>query len=142
MEAQIRLKKMPNVLKKERLQTAVKIALQNAAAKYKEMTLDYIDEGKSFRNRTGVLRQSIIAVNNRVAAMARYAPFVEFGTRPHIILPRRKKALRFIKDDKEIFAKRVRHPGSKAYPFLFADIQRRKEEVAKIFIRSFVEELS
>ena len=42
-----------------------------------------------------------------------YAPFVEFGTRPHLILPRRARALRFVVDHMLVFAKRVEHPGTK-----------------------------
>jgi len=42
---------------------------------------------------------------------APYAPFVAFGTRPHIILPREASALRFEIDGEVIFAKRVMHPG-------------------------------
>ncbi len=141
MKVEIRLKKIPNVLKEEKLNAAVEIALKEGATRYKEMVLDYIDEGKAFRNRTGVLRSSIIAYENKVVAKAPYAPFVELGTRPHIILPKNKKALRFIKDGKEVFAKKVRHPGSKPYPFLFADIQNRAKEVAKTFLRTLREEL-
>jgi len=141
MKVEIRLKKIPNVLKEEKLNEAVEIALKEGATRYKEMVLDYIDEGKAFRNRTGVLRSSIIAYENKVVAKAPYAPFVELGTRPHIILPKNKKALRFIKDGKEVFAKKVRHPGSKPYPFLFADIQNRAKEVAKTFLRTLREEL-
>ncbi|PWI06533.1 hypothetical protein DIZ27_32860 [Streptomyces sp. NWU339] len=44
--------------------------------------------------------------------------FVLDGTRPHIIRPRRAKALRFETGGRVVFAKRVRHPGTRANPFL------------------------
>ncbi|WP_328638359.1 hypothetical protein [Streptomyces canus] len=44
--------------------------------------------------------------------------FVLDGTRPHIIVPRRAKALRFEAGGGIVFAKRVRHPGTRANNFL------------------------
>lgn len=40
--------------------------------------------------------------------------FVLDGTRPHIIRPRRKRALRFEVGGREVFAAYVRHPGTRA----------------------------
>lgn len=42
--------------------------------------------------------------------------FLEEGTRPYVIRPKSKKALRFVSGGKTIFAKRVDHPGIKARP--------------------------
>ena len=50
---------------------------------------------------------------------AYYALYVHFGTKPHIIKPKRKKFLRFEKNNKWIFTKAVNHPGYKGDPFLF-----------------------
>ncbi|MEU1815133.1 hypothetical protein ABZ543_08040 [Streptomyces roseifaciens] len=44
--------------------------------------------------------------------------FVLLGTRPHIIRPRRAKALRFTVDGQVVFAKLVRHPGTQPNNFL------------------------
>jgi len=44
-----------------------------------------------------------------------YAAILEFGgrTRPHIIVPKKKKFLHFIaRDGTEVFTKKVQHPGS------------------------------
>lgn len=62
---------------------------------------------------------------------ANYASAVEFGTKPHDIVPRLKKALRFAANAggarltgsvrsgaAAVFAMRVRHPGTKAQPFM------------------------
>jgi hypothetical protein len=58
------------------------------------------------------------------------APFLEFDTKPHIIRPKRKKVLawpaagsarlsgRLRSGGSLIFARKVRHPGTKAQPFL------------------------
>ena len=64
-------------------------------------------------------------------ASADYAIYVERGTRPHVIRPRNRKALRWAADSGSArlsgsprtggrvrFARRVQHPGSKAKPFM------------------------
>jgi hypothetical protein len=63
-------------------------------------------------------------------ATAAYAVFVEFGTKAHDIVPRVRKALRFAPGGSGrlsgaprsggpvVFAKRVRHPGTRAQPFM------------------------
>jgi len=69
-------------------------------------------------------------------ATAAYAAFVEFGTRAHDIVPRIKKALRFAPSGSGrlsgaprsggpvVFAKRVRHPGTRANPFMERGAQK------------------
>lgn len=67
----------------------------------------------------------------RIVAGARYAAYVEHGTRAHEITPNAKKALRFAasasgrrlsgsprRGAQVVFAKRVHHPGTRAQPFL------------------------
>ena len=51
-------------------------------------------------------------------AHARYAGFVHEGTRPHVIFPRRARALRFNVAGRTVFAAKVNHPGTKPRPFL------------------------
>lgn len=43
-----------------------------------------------------------------------YAPYIEEGTRPHVIRPKRAKALRFVVDGRVVYARIVHHPGTKA----------------------------
>ena len=74
---------------------------------------------------TGRLRNSIHIYPMRegeksyiVADGVEYGVYVEFGTSPHIIRPRIKKALSWIDDtNKRVFAKKVNHPGTNAHPF-------------------------
>jgi hypothetical protein len=74
---------------------------------------------------------TITETEAHVVASARYAGYVEFGTRPHEITPRAKKALRFAataagrrltgtprKGAAVVFAKRVHHPGTRPHPFM------------------------
>lgn len=44
--------------------------------------------------------------------------YVIEGTRPHVIRPRRKKALRFTVGGRTVYAKRVQHPGNRPNNFL------------------------
>ena len=55
----------------------------------------------------------------------KYARGVEFGTRPHLIKPKNKKAL-YWKGAKHP-VKSVQHPGSKAKPFLIPAFEKEKE---------------
>jgi len=56
----------------------------------------------------------------KVGTNVEYAPYVEFGTDPHVITPDSKEALQW--NDPEtgepVFAKRVEHPGTDEQPFL------------------------
>lgn len=66
-----------------------------------------------------------------VEATAPYAGYVEFGTKAHVIKPRRKSVLSWTEGKRlsgrartgagagqRFFARRVNHPGTKAQPFL------------------------
>lgn len=57
-------------------------------------------------------------VHGAVLDTADYALYVHEGTRPHLIRPRRAKALRFEIGGRTVFARLVRHPGTRARPFL------------------------
>lgn len=57
-------------------------------------------------------------VTGSVHAKADYAVYVHEGTRPHLIRPRRAKALRFQVGGRTVYAMRVSHPGTRARPFL------------------------
>ena len=63
---------------------------------------------------------------------ADYALYVHEGTRAHVIRPKNAQALRFNVGGREVFAKRVDHPGTKARPFLRnAGIRVAAEEAAR-----------
>src|SRR5207249_808057 len=84
---------------------------------------------------------SVSADRVTVDASARYAGFVEFGTRPHEITPRVRKALRWAASPagrrlsgaprvgaSVMFAKRVHHPGTKPHPFLLPAARKAVEK--------------
>lgn len=82
-----------------------------------------------FRDRSGVLRNSIAFdgphgtlaggdLHGVLSAGAPYASYIEKGTRPHLIKPTHRQALRWPVEGGFLFAKVVRHPGTAPRPFL------------------------
>jgi len=107
-----------------------------------------IDEGEAFTPRTGHLQQSIrVDLSNvnegkaEIVADARYAPFVEFGTRPHVIKPKMRRSLRWAIDTGYVFAKLVHHPGSKPYPFFRKAIEKYLDDAKESFVETFLKTL-
>ena len=106
-------------------------AIGNTSGLMRQLAITVVAEQKRLVPRkTGNLGRSIhvervTSTSANVVASANYAAYTEFGTRPHTILPRSKKALRFAptgtgrltgsprKGGPVIFAKRVRHPGTR-----------------------------
>jgi hypothetical protein len=91
--------------------------------------------------RTGRLARSIRIVQGldyvRVGPIVPYAVFVEYGTRPHEILPRHAQALRFEVEGKIIFAKRVWHPGFKGTFFIHHALQAAKTRIRELAMSIF-----
>ena len=95
---------------------------------------------------TGELRNSIKirergAYEFHVVADTEYAYFVEYGTRPHIIRPRKAKVLRWFDrwTGKPIFARYVRHPGTRRQPFLRPAYIKHKNNITKLIKLMLVE---
>ena len=63
---------------------------------------------------------------------APYAPFVVFGTKPHKIYPKDKKALRWVTGNGFVFAKFVNHPGYRGDNYLETAAADAVREMPKI----------
>lgn len=59
-----------------------------------------------------------------LGSTTKYRWFVNDGTRPHIILPTRKRALSFSVNGQKVTVKRVNHPGTKPNPYIPRAIAR------------------
>ena len=59
----------------------------------------------------------------------KYAPMVEYGTKPHIIKAKNKKALYWKGASHPV--KSVRHPGNKAKPYLIPAFESEKDNLIK-----------
>ena len=141
MKIELKIKKLPQILQQSAVEKSLRRAVMIAAETYVRDIHDWIDSGRAFKPRTGNLQRSITwymqAENSaRIIAQADYAKFVEFGTKPHAILPKRRKALKIPTPEGYIFRKKVSHPGSKSYPFFFANLQDRAQRVAIEFMRA------
>jgi HK97 gp10 family phage protein len=89
--------------------------------------------------KTGRLRRSIFeeVTINEAQALGRvyvspdtaYAKFVEFGTQPHDIYPTKASVLAFMMGGKQVFAKMVHHPGTKAQMYLHGPFEELKPEI-------------
>ena len=55
---------------------------------------------------------------NMVIANANYSADIEYGTGAHEIRPQTAQALHFQKDGKDVFAKKVEHPGTRPNPVM------------------------
>ena len=66
-----------------------------------------------------------------------YAAFVLFGTRPHEIKPKTKRALRFFYKnlDEFVYRKKVHHPGYKGDDFLYRAVKDTFKQLDTIYKR-------
>ncbi|WP_456382171.1 HK97 gp10 family phage protein [Persephonella sp.] len=145
MGLKIEIKGLKNLVKMSKTsEKAARRGIKAAGKAYYDMVHQDIDAGKSFTPRTGNLQQSITFRHAGYSAVIgthkEYAPFVEFGTRPHKIMAK-KGALKIPTDSGYIFRKSVNHPGSKPYPFLYLNFEERKKKVVEVFWKVFYKEL-
>lgn len=80
-----------------------------------------------FKNQSGDLERSIVGRvtgssptdhRGEIKATAKYASYVEEGTKAHEIRPRKARMLRFESGGAAVFARLVRHPGTSSSPFM------------------------
>ncbi|MCA9647231.1 MAG: hypothetical protein KC492_41365 [Myxococcales bacterium] len=92
--------------------------------------VDYVHQHPTFTRRTGKLQDKTKARVMRTAGgkllrisnSAKYAKAIELGSKAHLIEARRKKFLRFKIAGKWVFARRVKHPGTKPHKFLWRSL--------------------
>ena len=89
---------------------------------------------------TGNLRRSIyfkVEGDTIIIKMADYGKNVEFGSSPHIIRPKSKKALKFKSGSEDVFAKKVNHPGSRAKPFIRPTLHQKLGKIIQGAIQNY-----
>lgn len=70
---------------------------------------------------------------NEVVANAKYSACIEYGTQPHIITPKGKKALHFKQNGKDVFYKKVYHKGTKPNPVMRNAAAQTQKEIPQIW---------
>ena len=123
-------------------------AQYSVIAKTADVLEESIDRQVDKHTKTGVLRRSIykkpiqsgfeIGHDERIAP---YAKFVHWGTKPHVIKPKDKKALRWAVGDKFAFAKSVNHPGYVGHPWLKKAVEVDAPKLFEQFLKQAVNEL-
>lgn len=102
-----------------------------------QIVYDHAERAADRHTKTGALRQSLynkaIPGGREVGHDTRRAPhavFVHWGTRPHVIRPKKKKSLRWAgPGGRFTFAKKVKHPGYKGDAYL---IEAAREAVKRM----------
>ncbi len=124
---------------------AAKKAIKAAGNEYYKQIHKDIDRGNSFTPRTGNLQQSITiryeGFKAIIGAHKEYAPYVEFGTKPHKIKTKNARFLSIPTNDGFLFVKEVNHPGSKPYPFMFLNLEKRLKQATDRAFEVFKQEL-
>jgi len=89
---------------------------------------EHVQRYATFKRRTGKLqdatRHRVVRTRGghllRIQNPAKYAAAIDSGARPHRIVARRAKALRFIgRAGGIVFRQAINHPGNKPYKFLY-----------------------
>ena len=78
---------------------------------------------------------------NKVIANAEYSADLEYGTKPHVIEPKTAKALHFKSDGKDVFTKRVNHPGTKPLAIMRNAALKVQKQVGGMFYDNFRKDL-
>ncbi len=113
---------------KPQILAGVKGALDTWSEELSNYVKDNKLSGNPIKQRSGALRESVNAYRADdgdilqggagAGAGLDYAKALEYGSRPHEILPRNGKFLRFEKDGRVIFARRVNHPGNRPFRYM------------------------
>lgn len=87
--------------------------------------------------KTAQLKRSITFEYRPISASiyptVKYAKPVHDGSKPHVILPTRKKFLRFKINGKWVYARKVNHPGNKPNKFVERTVNKTSSPVNKLF---------
>lgn len=121
------------------VRAAVEAKLKVAAARLPTRMVN--DARKAAPVDSGQLRTSITArstLRGPILTVIVESPLVQAattnsGARPHVIVPRRAKALRFVVGGRTVYAKRVNHPGNKGSHWFDKTMNRWSRAVADEF---------
>lgn len=84
--------------------------------------------------KTGVYQRSIEYDGDKtVIASANYSADIEYGTNAHEIKPVNAQALHFKQNGKDVFYKKVNHPGTQPNPIMRMAARTVQKEIPKIF---------
>lgn len=114
-----------------------------------QRVFDNVIAGAEKHSKTGNMVRSFgtgakrIPNGYRIEADLQFAPetlFVNFGTRPHKIYPKDKKALRWVSGNGFMFAKFINHPGYKGDPFMQSAVDTVMRDFDQIVKANFLKD--
>lgn len=62
--------------------------------------------------------------------------FIEFGTRPHTINPKKASNLSFVVDGRRVVTQQVSHPGAEKQPHIFPTYRQYKKRIRRRVLRA------
>lgn len=80
-------------------------------------------------------KRKIKKYHYRAFNQTEYAPAVEFGTPPHTIRPKTKKALAFKVGGQDVVVSQVKHPGTTAQPFMRPGMTAAKPKIRRLMAK-------
>lgn len=110
-----------------RFMTQHSLMVQREAEQAGRFGVQHVHDHHKFKTRTGNLERKtshkvFVRRGGKILRLQNTAPYahaIDLGAKPHVIVPRRARALRFISRGKLVFARKVNHPGNKPYRFLY-----------------------
>lgn len=121
--------------------------IDKALARTAEDVFDFVERRVDAHTKTGAMRDALFSRKDGYAylighdmARAPHAAFVHWGTRPHTIKPKDKKALRWVAGGAFAFAKSVRHPGYKGDAYM-VDAAREAPLIFERHVQSMLKEV-
>ena len=117
---------------KDAMRTAVR-DIQEQARKEHQFTTRTGEAERSIEGTTSFQKDSY---SGTVGTTRLITIYLHQGTKRHLIRPKQKLALRWTAGGQFVFAKRVRHPGTKKDPFIFKAAAHEKRKVLSRFERA------
>lgn len=129
----------------KRSESLLKLGFEDALYFLQGKSLSILEQHTITGNlaRSGIVEVRPATFEGIIEFQAPYASYVQEGTFPHVITPRRKKALRFKIDNTVVFAKKVQHPGFRPIPFLYSysefelNLQQATQIIPKYLIKEW-----
>ncbi len=136
MPYEIRIENLPEL--RELFRKAPKVVSKELETATKEAgKLILRTEKEEVPVKTAQLKRSITMdyrpISVSIYPTTKYAIPVHEGSKPHVILPTRKKFLRFKINGKWVYAKKVNHPGNKPNKFVERTVSKTASPVNKLF---------
>ncbi len=140
IELDVKADKLPALLDEATYSRLLSLLADQAAEIYTEDVVAFIRDHNI--SKSGGLESQIgwRPEGNKSLVFTRdeWPAHLEYGTKPHIIRPKDRKALRIPTEEGYVFAKQIDHPGTSPVPFFFADQMERQKNILSVAKRTIL----